>query len=139
MEGFRSEAAMLDSVLGSALETLPDLPIPSRFGLWLARFPIEQVGNDRRVAEFESYLSEVTSALHAFVRAAQALPATVRDDLDDAGFGPLGFAALLEDPRLSSSPRPPRRKQLRHFLERLRAKASAAIQTLDRQSERGYR
>ena len=100
---------------------------------------IEQVGNDRRVAEFESYLSQVTSALHAFIQAAQALPAAVRDDLDDAGLGPVGFAALMEDPRLSSTPRPPRRRQLRSFLERLRAKATAAVDALDRQSERGYR
>jgi hypothetical protein len=130
---------MLDAVLESALDSLPDLAIPGRFGLWLARFPIEQAGNDQRVAEFESYLSEITMALHAFVQAAETLPVSLRDVLDDAGLGPRGFAALVDDPRLSTTPRAPRRHELAHFLDRLRAKANAAIQTLDQQTERGYR
>jgi hypothetical protein len=130
---------MLDAVLESALQVLPDLSIPGRFGLWLARFPIEQAGNDHRVAEFESYLSEITLALHAFVRACEGLPTAVREDLDDAGLGPTGFAALLDDPRLSTSPRPPRRQQLTQFLARVRAKTTDAVAALDRQTERGYR
>lgn len=136
---YREEAAMLDAVLDSASATLPHLRIPGRFGLWLARFPIEQIGNDHRVAEFESYLSEITWAIDAFVRAGRHLPEQTHASLTDVGLGPDAFAALLEDPRITTHPRPPRRNELVRFLGQVRERTSAAVAELDRQTERGYR
>lgn len=138
LQALIDHARILDSVLEGAEEQLGSLHFPSRFGVWLAQFPVGQAGNDQRVREFTDYLAHLRGGLHDFVQTCADLPEELRRRLGDAGTGTERFSALVDDPRLLARPIP-RRQQLGRFLAEARARLSELLEELDRQSERAYR
>ena len=139
LQAVPAEARILDSFLLGALQQLPDLHIPGRFGMWLARFPVEQAGNDRLVREFESFLAQLRDNLYGFSVTARELPEHLLERLSDVGLGPASFADLVDDPRLDTRARPPKRQDLEHFLREARARTEALVTQLERLSAQGYR
>lgn len=139
LQAVPAEARILDSFLLGALQQLQDLHVPGRFGMWLARFPIEQAGNDRLVREFEFFLAEIREQLHGFSITARELPEHLLERLADVGLGPTSFATLVDDPRLDTNTRPPKRQDLEHFLREARARTEALVSQLERLSAQGYR